>query len=125
MANVDINSYTPFCPDLGGVSQKDYKKMVRRLKENPEDIVAVGDVAIFLLGYIFTVAVSTYEGEHTAEKVFENKRQAAQVVLDVIKPLKGHPYLGMVYLAMCAETYFFIGKWNTALEYYNEILHAP
>lgn len=60
MANIDINGYTPYFQDFGSISQKEYHQMVKRLQESPDDIVAIGDVAIFLLGYIFSETISNY-----------------------------------------------------------------
>lgn len=60
---------------------------------------------------------------YSDKEIFQNKDQAARKVIDIIKVLKNDDILYALYLAVTAQNYVVIGDWDSAVDYYYQMLN--
>ena len=120
--------FVPFFPETGtyewDVTQATYQKVAQEIKKNPKDIKAIDDNISLLQGYIFSWKDFMVKKDAYSDKeIFQNKDQAARKVIDIIKVLKNDDILYALYLAVTAQNYVVIGDWDSAVDYYYQMLN--
>lgn len=120
--------FAPIFPENGtyewDVTRATYQKVAQEIKKNPKDIKAIDDNISLLQGYIFSWKnFMVKEDAHSDKEIFQNKDQAARKVIDIIKVLKNDDILYALYLAVTAQNYVVIGDWDSAVDYYYQMLN--
>lgn len=120
--------FVPIFPETGthewDVTRATYQKVAQEIKKNPKDIKAIDDNISLLQGYIFSWKdFMVKEDAHSDKEIFQNKDQAARKVIDIIKVLKNDDILYALYLAVTAQNYVVIGDWDSAVDYYYQMLN--
>lgn len=120
--------FVPIFPENGtyewDVTRATYQKVAQEIKKNPKDIKAIDDNISLLQGYIFSWKnFMVKEDAHSDKEIFQNKDQAARKVIDIIKVLKNDDILYALYLAVTAQNYVVIGDWDSAVDYYYQMLN--
>ena len=120
-----IETFVPILPRNCAVSLEGYQELVRIWKENKSNLKSIENLICILQNNIFNRDTTWFPENYSKEKIYENKCNAAQIVLDIIQPLKDHKYLHMTYLSQAALNYLALGRCGMALKCYKEMLETP
>ena len=123
----NISDFKPLFPVEGifdwSVTVSFYQKLLKNYERNPHDLKAIEKLIDVLQYYIFnTNDAMADEDNYSNNEIFENKRDAASVVMSIAKNIDDYDALHIIYLAIMAQNCVVVGDWGNAIDYYCEIL---
>lgn len=128
------NEFMPLLPEKGIIDSSmtigKFKVLDKERKRNPTKFTSFEPVLSILQDYIFNVDLQdiSFEPKYeslTDEEIFENKRNAAKRVLEIIEVIHDNKYLYVTYLAIKAQCLMILGQWDDSIEHYLKILRQP
>lgn len=128
------NEFMPLLPEKGIIDSSmtigKFKVLDEERKRNPTKFTSFEPVLSILQNYIFNIDLQdiSFEPKYeslTDEEIFENKRDAAKRVLEIIEVIHDNKYLYVTYLAIKAQCLMILGRWDDSIECYFEILRQP
>ena len=121
----NINDFKPLFPVVGvydwSITISVYQQLLKNYEKKPYDLKSIEALVMALQYYIYTTN-DELAGECSDNEIFENKRDAALVVMSIAKTINDYDALHMIYLAIMAQNCVVIGDWENAIGYYYEIL---
>lgn len=124
---LNISDFKPLFPVEGifdwSVTVSFYQKLLKSYEREPRDLKAIEKLIDVLQYYIFnTNDAMADEDNYSDNEIFENKRDAASVVMSIAKNIDDYDALHIIYLAIMAQNCVVVGDWENAIDYYYEIL---
>lgn len=119
-----IDNFEPFFPteeSIGhSVTLSTYRNLISKYNSNHNDLRATNALVCILQHYIFSP--KEFVSYRTDEEIYENKRRAALMILDIADSIKNIAALRTVYLGIMAQNSIISGNFEQAIGYYLEFL---